>query len=366
MNTGLQCLCHLEPLISYFLQNKHEEEIAEGKSRGTNGRIARCFASLMQQLWLKEQRVHPPSEMHRALKSTAPHLFQGYQQQDVQEFLAYMIDGLHEDLNLALPRQEMRLRPEPSIEELQKLEEENGEEYVAAAAWREYLERDKSCMVDLFQGQLRSRLTCLECQFLSKRFDPFLYMSVPVSRNMKTLEDAISAFLEGETLSGDEKWRCDKCNKRVDAKKQIDIWKVPQILVLHLKRFEFSAQRCSKIDAHLTSPLNDLDFSRFVSSEQRHPPVFDTCCVAHHSGSYGFGHYTASCKDPRDGRWYNFSDEKVEPVSEDRVFTNSAYVIFLVRKGCEGLMSRQTLSDPSSWPHAGCVAPEKLEKLKGT
>lgn len=269
-----------------------------------------------------------------------------------------MIDGLHEDLNLAAGLTPISA-PVPGFAH-SDVQSDDEQEHEAACAWRQYLSRDKGCMVDLFQGQLRSCLTCLECNFRSSRFDPFLYMSVQVTRQMRTLEDAITAFLEGETLSGSEQWYCERCKKKVDATKKIDLWKLPQILVLHLKRFEHSLQlsRSSKIDVRIITELKGLDFSPYVSSRQRSPPVYDICSVAHHSGSVGFGHYTASCRDPRDGSWHAFDDESVEPVvSSEDVVGRTAYVLFLVRRseslgsatGSEPL--RQTISDPRTWPH---------------
>lgn len=347
MSTGLQCLAHLEPLVAHFLSDRYEEELRPDNSKGTGGRLARSFASLLREIWTRpEQRVHAPAEIHRSLRARAPHLFVDREQQDVQEFLGCMLDGLHEDLNIAKGG-----RGSPAAVP-QRLEEEDAEEYAAACAWVRYLSRDKSCMVDLFQGQLRSCLTCLECNYSSKQFDPFMYMSVPVSHQMRTLGDAIDAFLASETLTGNEQWYCECCKKKVDAQKKIDLWKLPQILVLYLKRFEFTGSRCSKVDVPIDAELSGLDFSPYVSSRQRQEPVFDLRCVANHSGSYGFGHYTASCKDPRDGQWYLYNDERVERLDKSRVISRTAYVLFLKRRGSEGgLAQRQTISDPASWPH---------------
>lgn len=367
MNSGLQCLCHLEPLVGYFLSQRYEGELRISNPKGSGGRLARSFASLVQALWHRGDHLlgpHTPSEIHSSLKSVVPHMFSSFQQQDVQEFLAYMIDGLHEDLNLASGLAPISFPvtalASPGLPQSGG-QSEDSQEYEAACAWVQYLSRDKGCMVDLFQGQLRSCLTCLECNYRSSRFDPFLYMSVQVTRRMKTLEEAISAFLAGETLSGSEQWHCERCKKKVDATKKIDLWKMPPVLVLHLKRFEHSLQfsRSSKIDVPIVTGLRGLDFSQHMSSPQRSPPIYDLCSVAHHSGSVGFGHYTASCRDPRDGTWRVFDDERVEPLSEEDVVGRTAYVLFLARRSAPGRPAaaaggetlRQTVSDPASWPH---------------
>ncbi len=59
---------------------------------------------------------------------------------------------------------------------------------VAEKDWEVYKSRNDSVIVDLFQGQYRSKLTCPECNRVSITFDPFLYLTVPVPRRKVTLE----------------------------------------------------------------------------------------------------------------------------------------------------------------------------------
>lgn len=91
-------------------------------------------------------------------------------QQDSQEFVAFLLDGLHEDLN--------QITKKPYIEE----KDANGrpDEIVAKEAWDNHLQRNKSIIVDLFQGQLKSTVTCNVCNKVSIKFDPFMYLSVPI------------------------------------------------------------------------------------------------------------------------------------------------------------------------------------------
>merc|ERR1740117_1314104 len=115
---------------------------------------------------------------------------------------------------------------------------------------------------------------------------------------MKSLEEALQLFLAEEMLSGEEQWRCNSCRKRVDARKKIDIWKLPPVLVVHLKRFEFDMKtyRTRKMQADLRSAMT-VDLSKFVATGQE-DLVYDIVCVANHSGPFGSGHYTATCRHP--------------------------------------------------------------------
>jgi len=372
MNVGLQCLSHLEPIAAFFLTGKYVEEINTKNPHGTGGRIARAFARLQEQLWQRTAGVQSPRQLHSTLAKFAPHLFRRFEQQDAQEFLAYILDGLHEDLNLVKHRLPPPAKPtsgskgasanndeakeEEEEDESVRLEREKGEEYVAALTWMRHLLRHKSFLVDLFQGQLRSQLTCRSCGYVSKAFDPYLHMSLPVHSRMRTLKDALHEFLAEELLSGNEQWHCPRCKRRVNASKKIDIWKLPPVLVVHLKRFAFDARtgRFQKIQADIRTPLT-IDLSEFVTTQQREPLVYNVISVANHTGQYHSGHYTATCKHPVDGRFYHFDDDEVVEVrNTESVTSQGAYVLFLMRNASSGAsdsLRRQSVSRPEVWPH---------------
>lgn len=362
MNSGLQCLSHLEPLTAYFLSGLYKRELNRTNSWGCKGELAEAFAELQQQLWRSDSTVHDPQILHKRLSGFAPHLFESFQQQDVQEFLAFCLDGLHEDLNRVI-------EPPPATTEEEREEEERhadeqGEEVAAAWAWLRHLERGKSFLVDLMQGQMRSSLKCSRCGHRSRQFDPFMYLSLPVSQDMASVTDALEKYLEEECLSGDEQWFCKKCNAKVDATKKIDLWKLPPVMILVLKRFDFNPQKCcfEKNNTLLRSPLA-LDLSEYCSSQQLNGASYDIVGVANHIGTANGGHYTATCHVGN--QWYKFDDTTVRPYADD-VITDQAYVIFMVRETdeCENLgnaespshhhttmIKRQTITSPKLWPH---------------
>ena len=54
-----------------------------------------------------------------------------------------------------------------------------------------------------------------------------------------TLEQCLAQFTAPEVLSRDNKWYCSKCKDHVQATKSLQVWRLPEVLVLHLKRFEY-------------------------------------------------------------------------------------------------------------------------------
>lgn len=363
MNVGLQCLSHIEPICAYFLTGKYQDEINPNNPLGTGGDLARSFAKLQEDLWQKSCRSHTPTAIYRTLRKFAPHLLRGGEQQDAHELITYLLDGLHEDINLVREKPEppkpARSTEEEEEEDLRQheesvaLEQENGEEYIAALAWMHHLLRNKSFFVDLFQGQLRSRLTCSRCGCVSKTFDPFLYLSLPVDDKMRSLSDAIRGFMVEEALSGNERWKCPRCKLRVDATKHIQVWKLPPVLVIHFKRFEYDTRtNCyRKIQTELQSSLT-VNLEDFVDN-QREPLIYDVVCVANHTGQFSSGHYTATCRHHVNGKYYRFNDGTVTEVRNSAdVLTSKAYVLFLVRQPPGNSLVRQSASHPEAWPHA--------------
>ena len=67
--------------------------------------------------------------------------FQGYAQQDGQELLAFLLDGLHEDLN--------RILVKPYVEEPESAG--RTDKQMAAEAWANYRRRNDSVIVDHLQ-----------------------------------------------------------------------------------------------------------------------------------------------------------------------------------------------------------------------
>ena len=171
MNSGLQCISHTPALVEYILAGKHLPEINRDNPLGMDGRIAEAYSKLLAQMWAGKYRSVAPRDFKYTIGQFAPR-FVGFGQQDSQELIAFLLDGLHEDLN--------RILDKPLVPTVEGGERPDIE--VAAEAWVGHRKRNDSVVVDLFQGQLKSRVVCPieSCGKVSITFDPFMYLSVPV------------------------------------------------------------------------------------------------------------------------------------------------------------------------------------------
>ncbi|XP_037316434.1 ubiquitin carboxyl-terminal hydrolase 15-like isoform X4 [Pungitius pungitius] len=178
MNSAVQCLSNIPPLTEYFLKDKFTDELNKDNPLGMKGEIAKAYADLIKQLWSGKFSYVTPRPFKTQVGRFAPQ-FSGYQQQDSHELLAFLLDGLHEDLN--------RIRQKPYIQ----LKDANGrpDKVVAEEAWENHVKRNDSIIVDIFHGLFKSTLVCPVCSKVSVTFDPFCYLTLPLPmKKERTLE----------------------------------------------------------------------------------------------------------------------------------------------------------------------------------
>jgi ubiquitin carboxyl-terminal hydrolase 4/11/15 len=103
-------------------------------------------------------------------------------------------------------------------------------------------------------------------------------------------------------------WYCPRCKEHRRASKKFELWRTPDILVMHLKRFSSSAMRRDKLDVMVDFPVEGLDLtSRVVESQEGKQEIYDLIAVDDHWGGLGGGHYTAFAKSYVDGEWYEYN-----------------------------------------------------------
>ncbi|CAH9115478.1 unnamed protein product [Cuscuta epithymum] len=586
MNSALQCLAHTPKLVDYFLGD-YKAEINFDNPLGMNGEIASAFGDLLKQLWAPGATPVSPRTFKLKLSHFAPQ-FSGFSQHDSQELLAFLLDGLHEDLN--------RVKCKPYVEA--KDGDGRPDEEVADEYWKNHRARNDSIIVDVCQGQYRSKLVCPDCSKVSITFDPFMYLSLPLpSTSMRSMtisimkgdgdihpsvvtvnvpkdgkysdlihslstacslgadetflvaevynsrilrflgesssdslslirdgdrlvayrmlkssgeaplvvfthqqteehyysgkrtsswkpfgipfvatcnvengfdlrslylklllpnkavnedvagksdtveigsaevitemevsspprvvgfsdnsddesvdanldsdfmfhltddramisksvlvmdepltftelprrvnvlvrwpdkmldryntgafdslpeifkptfftrrpQESISlykcleAFLKEEPLGPEDMWYCPVCKEHRQASKKLDLWRLPEILVIHLKRFSFNRFLKNKLETFVDFPIHDLELSSYIANKGGHSSFrYMLYAISNHYGSMGGGHYTAFVRQGGD-QWYDFDDSYVSPINADKIKTSAAYVLFYRR-----------------------------------
>lgn len=149
-----------------------------------------------------------------------------------------------------------------------------------------------------------------------------------------TLDDCFSSFSKKEVLGLNDSWYCPNCKEHRQATKKIQLWNTPDIMLIHLKRFENTRSFSDKIDDVVQFPITDFDISNHVVyKDNPNGFIYDLIAVDNHYGGLGGGHYTAYVKNSLDEKWYYFDDSRVSPAEPESSIAGSAYLLFYLRRG---------------------------------
>lgn len=153
-----------------------------------------------------------------------------------------------------------------------------------------------------------------------------------------TVKDCIDKYCLMEQLDETEMWYCNQCKDHVRAWKQFHLYRSPPILIIHLKRFQYSSSthRRDKIDKFIDFPLTGLDLTNeFTQWTEDEKPIYDCYAVSNHFGGLGGGHYTAFALSD-EGTWTTFDDSRVTTeVDPKDVVSSAAYVLYYRRRDVE-------------------------------
>lgn len=129
-------------------------------------------------------------------------------------------------------------------------------------------------------------------------------------RSGVSLDECLDEFGKPEVLSENDAWYCPRCKEHRRASKTFELWKAPDILVIHLKRFSAQRGLRDKLDIVVDFPIKGLDLSsRVAMQEEGKSPIYDLFAVDNHYGGLGGGHYTAYASNFMDENhnWYEYN-----------------------------------------------------------
>lgn len=168
MNSALQVIANLQVFHEYFVtKQQHTKQMNLKNPDGYKGELVTSFAQLINAMYNDKDEIVIPREFKRIVAKCSEQ-FSGFDQQDSQEYLSFLVDGLHEELNLRT-RKPYLANPDSKNRDLGELSLE---------MWSNSLQRDWSLLYFTFYGQMRSQLTCKNCKNESTTFDMFSHMPV--------------------------------------------------------------------------------------------------------------------------------------------------------------------------------------------
>ena len=332
MNSTLQCLSATTELSKFFLDDRYKQWVQKNW-KGTQGIMPDIYAQVIRSLWKQDVEVIKPTTF-RNFCGRMNREWIIDRQQDAKEFFDFLVDCLHEDLNARWSRTPLKpLTPaEESTREAMPVSRASPYE------WERFQHRDFSFITSLFAGQHASRLRCKTCHNTSTTYEAFYSISIEIPRSGHgNIYDCLRHYTKEEMLSGDEVWKCPHCKCEREATKQIILTRLPQILVVHFKRFSASkTESARKIHTPIDFPIYGLRLDDFVVAktpdvvgrEQQDgglkselattaPFSYDCYSVLRHLGNtMNGGHYVSLVRDQgRGDLWWLYDDDRVREVN---------------------------------------------------
>ncbi|XP_056863337.1 ubiquitin carboxyl-terminal hydrolase 20 [Raphanus sativus] len=299
VNSVLQCLTHTVPLINSLCAYKSPAPCNCGNEwfcvrSALKGHIEDALTTS------STSSIAPYYFLNNLNYFSAD--FRRYQQEDAHEFLQAFLDKLE------------RCCFDPSID--------HDPDSVSS--------QDVNLVQRIFGGRLVSELRCCNCNSVSETFENSLGLSLEIE-DVDNLQSALDSFTRVEKL--DEPMTCDDCKEKVSKEKQLSLYKLPQVVTFHLKRFKNNGYFMEKIFNHVEFPL-EIDLQPYMIRSQNNEvsTKYRLYAFVEHFGSLAYGHYSSYVRSaPK--IWHKFDDKQVTRIDEDRVLSQDAYILFYAREG---------------------------------
>lgn len=199
---------------------------------------------------------------------------------------------------------------------------------------------DHTTMNTIFGGTFAQELICKDCPHRSSREEQYLSVNIEI-KNKANIIEGLELFIQGEMLEGDNAYYCERCDKKIDTLKRCCIKKLPNVLILTLKRFEFDLETLSRYKLNSYCEFyDDLNMKNYCQEtlakkellkrmaeenltyemlKEDEKSVYDFTLpdeyynyklkgIVVHNGTADGGHYYSFIKGRDSNKWFEFND----------------------------------------------------------
>ena len=325
MNATLQCLCHVNRLKDYFLDdNKYNQDIALKYNS-----LSICFAEVIRKLWSQTNETsYAPHNFKNKISEMNP-LFQGIQANDSKDLVLFIYENIHRELN----------EPSQNPNEINFSNIPN-----ELSQFRQnYYSQNYSIISQIFYYEQSSVMECQTCKFRTYNYNIMNIIIFPLEKvrlymqknytsgfSVVTLDDCFNQNEQPELLSGANQIYCNNCRQNANALSYNKLYTCPEVLTIILNRgkglefdVNFSFPLTISIDKYVTEKTNDTNYELIG-------------VLTHHGPSGMAGHFVAYCKSPIDNNWYFYNDAVVTPcqgnVESEMQSNGIPYILYYQRR----------------------------------
>ena len=318
LNSCMQVLSHTYELNDFLKGKSYKNKI----NRKPESVLLVEWDKLREMMWDTNCTIAPHGfvqSVHQVSILKNRDIFSGFNQNDIQEFLIFIIDCFHGALS-----REVDMHITGDVKNNTDRMAKMCYEMMDNMYTKEYSE-----ILDIFYGIHISRISSLDGVILSDRPEPFSILSLPIpDKNTLSLFDCMDEYCKQEDLFGEDAWMNDKTNEKEDVRRGIIFWSLPEVLIVDLKRWN---ERGDKNNKMVDVPHSSVDLTKYVHGYNKESYVYDLFGVCNHSGVSAGGHYHAIIRNAN-GKWYNFNDTLVTEIPETEIISTYTYCFFYRKK----------------------------------
>ena len=333
MNASLQCLSNTKKFTKFFLCDYDYKK--DDKKLMTNE-----YYKLLKKLWNKENNNKPikPTSFKEIL-SKQNSLFAGVAANDSKDFINFLIEKLHEELNEPKLNKDNNINNEININNINY----GNEMDMLKLFLSDFPIKFNSIISNLFYGILETKYHCNVCQDIKFNFQIYSFIEFHLQQvntyfyNMGKrpllingnknpdidLYECFDYLSKIDLMSGQNQMYCNKCNKECDALYSTKLYSGPNYLIIYLNRGKGAVYECK---VNFPEQLNLFNYLGFKDG----PIVYDLYSVVCHLGPSSMsGHFVAYCKNRSDNKWYLYNDAIVSLCTKSQQYNDGMpYILF--------------------------------------
>jgi len=332
LNVVLQALRLSPPLCEMFLTKTPKVRDESNKKQ-----LVEAFQIILRDFWKHNLPINAtptlnPRGFHGAFLRTITDSGDDWhhygQQSDAAETIQYILSGIHDAIYKNV-----------KMIIVGRSADKHEDEYIKAIqSWDTFFSKEYSQIIDNYNGQTQTEVICENCKAVSTRYEPWLMLKVPLpgsdnpyrTKSDATITDCLNLAFADEIL---DDYRCDACKTQGKALMRNRISRLPDIIILTLKRF---TNKMQKVAGKVAWDAEQFDFRPWMAfrgdpfNKVYIPPVYETTAIIEQQGSFRGGHYRMYAKQEQ--TWFEYDDNSIRNVPGETVANCDTYIAFLSRK----------------------------------
>ena len=326
MNATLQCLAHIQRLTHYLLNSETKKKISSDKIKY---KLTSAYLTVLENLWQNKNIKYYSPNQFKDVISEMNSLFAGIQANDSKDLILFLLETMHNELNLENKNINNINNQENYVDDIQA--QYNYE--MALKNFSNYFkEKYNSIISSLFYGMFNSITCCQNCNVVLNNVQCYNILIFPLQKvkeykmKMDNIVDLYECFdynQRPDLISG-KSFYCNNCRTMVDNVNTTKLLYCPKILVINLNR-----GKGLEFDVKINFP-EYIDIINYVYYKDNSPTFYELVGIVTHFGPSSMGgHFIAFCKSFGNQQWYKYNDAIVDPSSfEEAKNTGVPYILF--------------------------------------